>query len=106
MPKKKGQLSGNRLGAADSVSIDLALHRILHEGTYMHMYRSTPQNATQGKEQEEKEEKEVLRDQLNLDSKDIKVRWKGLSSTDSDEESCSIENSSLQPETDLTQLSQ
>lgn len=64
------------------------------------MYRSTPQSTTQ----EMEKEKEMLRDQLKLDIEGKKVSWKGLSSMDSDEESCSSENSSL--ETDMTQLSQ
>ena len=72
--------------------------RILYEGTYMHMYRSTPQSTT------EQEERERVRDHLLWENKEKKVRWKELSNMDTDEESCSSENSSL--ETDLMELSQ
>ena len=63
----------------------------------MHMYRSTPQSTT------EQEERERVRDHMLWESKEKKVRWRGLSNMDTDEESCSSESSSL--ETDLTQLS-
>ena len=62
------------------------------------MYRSTSRSSTQGNEHEERDHVPVL-----LESKK-KVRWKELSNMDTDEESCSNENSSL--ETDLTELSQ
>ena len=72
-----------------------------YKHTYIHIYRSTPQNRTQGNEHEETER---VKGEVELDVKDKAVSLRELSDMDTYEEFCSEKDSSL--ETDLAQLLQ